>query len=572
MIKNQILICYRSHQNFISNRDTNEIKIFNQSLFKIKDLLQSDFFEHSKLDEHINNYDSLFQLQSQKILIAGLDENSGIEGVFRSAAHKLEDIFKDLNEKNSLAILLEIRRREKDYLLRRETKYIDSVQENIQRLLSSSKIKKLNNAKRELIQKSVLSYKTKFIEITDLYGSIEIDNISIANYLNTIIDDIDILFVQSDKSQKNLFDLSILIFVVLFFTIILFSFKITKSVITSINFLVDKIKDIDSSNIQTRIPYTKNDEIGQLSNSFNNMLNRLEDALNEIKFSKDYLEDRVKQRTNELEVEIKAKNEYEQDLKKALSNINKIKEELKVSLNKERDLNQLKSNFVSMISHEYRTPLTVILTSTYLLEKFFFNGDRENFIKKINQISSSVNTMKELMDNTIMLSDIESNNLKTDNYEFDIIDSIKSVIFQVEQKENTKIYFNSDLNQLILNNDPKKFGKAIYNLLTNSIKSSDTKANLNINIEVINGYLNILIIDKGISLANENQHMIFNPYYRATEIKGTPGIGLGLSISKELIESMGGYIKFESNKNNEGMFVIKFEINEEITELINQDF
>lgn len=263
------------------------------------------------------------------------------------------------------------------------------------------------------------------------------------------------------------------------------------------------------------------------------------------------LEDALSELRNEINVKIQAENE----LIEAKNNLIK-------SLEIEREYSQLKSRFVSMISHEYRTPLTVILSSTYILEYFFDNKDREKFIQNINKIQLSVQSMTRLLEDVMKIGKSEGELSKVKYRKFDVIVSIEEVISEIKfiEKINHNYELISKYKDLIVNLDEKLFMYIICNLINNASKYSEKDTFVRIKVDVQNHNLKISISDEGIGIPKDDLKHLFDPFFRSENVGAIEGTGLGLHLTKKYVEALSGEINVDSYQNKGTKFMLTFPI------------
>lgn len=259
------------------------------------------------------------------------------------------------------------------------------------------------------------------------------------------------------------------------------------------------------------------------------------------------LEKRVAERTEQLERTLENLN-YENDQRKiAQIELQNTQKSLEKSLENEKELHQIKSRFISMVSHEYRTPLTVILSSANLLNNYMEKMSSEQIQKQYKNISASVASMTNLLDDVLMIGKTE--NLTSLNImEFDLSNSISSIIENIKFVDNGKHQFIIDMpDKLCVFSDKKLLDHAIGNVLSNAVKysESDTKVTIQV-IEKENEMLEISIIDEGIGIPEEDIDKVFDSFYRSYNTGTIEGTGLGMSIVKKSIESLNGSIEIES--------------------------
>ena len=234
------------------------------------------------------------------------------------------------------------------------------------------------------------------------------------------------------------------------------------------------------------------------------------------------------------------------------------------SLNKEKELGQLKSSFVSTASHQFRTPLAVIQSNVGLLEMFANKKSEKEFEKyrKVNnRITGAIAKMTELMDNVLILGKLTSGNIHYNPENVDLIEFLKPLInqFNLIQKDGRMIDFEikGEANSVYL--DSKLLSHALENLISNAFKYSQGKKNPKLIVSFGLKELKMTIKDYGIGIPKAEVPNLFQPFFRAnnaTEIKGT---GLGLSIAKEYVEINKGEIAIKSALGEGSCFEIRFE-------------
>lgn len=270
------------------------------------------------------------------------------------------------------------------------------------------------------------------------------------------------------------------------------------------------------------------------------------------------LEQRVVERTTqlqealgELKIEMAIRQRTEEELKKA-------KEEVTNALEQEKELNTLKSRFISMISHEYRTPLTVILTSTYLIEQYYEGPQREQFDKFIFKIRASVKSMVHLLEDVLTIGRSEAGKHKNNLDKILFVDFIKEIIEEVQVIDNNEhiFEFNYPEFSVELISDVSSLKHIVSNLMVNSAKYSPGKDKVIINLLDMKDKVLFEIIDFGIGIPEDDHTLLFEAFHRASNVGAISGTGLGLSIVKRFVDGIEGTIFFESEKNKGTKFSV----------------
>jgi len=263
------------------------------------------------------------------------------------------------------------------------------------------------------------------------------------------------------------------------------------------------------------------------------------------------LEEKVVRRTRELITavdELKAVN-----TRLEAENKKRIEAELKtqVALKKEIELNELKTKFLSLVSHEFKTPLSGILTSTMLLGKYKLTEQQENRDKHIKTITDRVHYLNNILNDFLSIDKLETGKIKYNYKDFKLSKVINEVVYNSNLllKEGQRIKYPENIDDMYLFQDEKIVELALSNLVHNALKYSPE--NTTIDIDVIQDYENttFIIRDEGIGIPEKDKKNIFNRYFRAENALLTQGTGIGLNIVKTHLENLGGKIKFVSQEN-----------------------
>lgn len=247
--------------------------------------------------------------------------------------------------------------------------------------------------------------------------------------------------------------------------------------------------------------------------------------------------------------------------------------ELNTALEKEKNLNDAKSRFVSLASHEFRTPLSSILSSVYLIEKYSSILDEKisnNEIdidtklllqrqKHLDRIKKSINHLTETLTDFLSIDQLEQNKVSIKFELFDLnlfsiemIDEVKNIL-----KKNQQIFYS--FNGLFNINQDKKILKNIYmNLLSNASKYSFEGSPIFLKIETDAKNVFIEFKDSGIGIPHNEQDSIFNKFFRAENTTAIQGTGLGLNIVKKYVELLNGSINFQSRQDKGTSFILSF--------------
>lgn len=232
---------------------------------------------------------------------------------------------------------------------------------------------------------------------------------------------------------------------------------------------------------------------------------------------------------------------------------------LEYALKKEKDLNELKSQFITIASHEFRTPLSTILMSSELIEKYDFSEHEEKKKKHFKKIQNAVSRMKEILIDFLSASEIEKGMIKNNPEFFNLYKFTESVIEETKPFNgiHTVKYTHLGENKNVYL-DKKILKTCLSNLLINAYKYSPKSGEIEMTTEFKkNGSISFKIKDKGIGIPKNDKLHIFDNFFRAKNAENIQGTGIGLNITRRLVTIMGGNISFTSIENKGSTFLIK---------------
>lgn len=252
--------------------------------------------------------------------------------------------------------------------------------------------------------------------------------------------------------------------------------------------------------------------------------------------------------------------ERTRSLKETVDALQLAKEEVSISLEKEKELSQLKSRFVSMASHEFRTPLSAIQLSAVLIEKYSAQLDNPNIAKHINKIKNAISNLTSILNDFLSLEKLEAGKVEPVFTEFDIVKFGEEITeeMQLVAKQNQLIVYQHTGAGSSAKLDPALLKNCIINLIGNAIKYSGENTFIEFNTEISENQLTITVKDNGIGIPENDQKHLFEAFFRAHNTGNIPGTGLGLNIVTRYATLMQGVIKFKSRVNKGTSFTISF--------------
>ncbi|RFZ85312.1 PAS domain S-box protein [Mucilaginibacter terrenus] len=252
--------------------------------------------------------------------------------------------------------------------------------------------------------------------------------------------------------------------------------------------------------------------------------------------------------------------ERTQSLKESVMALQNAKEEVSLSLEKEKELSQLKSRFVSMASHEFRTPLSAIQLSASLIDKYAQAFNSDNIAKHVGKIKNAVGNLTTILNDFLSLEKLEAGKVNPAFSTFDLVKLSEEITeeMQIIAKQNQHIIYQHTGKESVVNLDQNLLKNCIFNLIANAIKYSGENTFVEFNTEISDAGCTIMIKDNGIGIPEKDQKHLFEPFFRAHNTGNIPGTGLGLNIVERYTKLMNGYIEFKSVINQGTSFKISF--------------
>ncbi len=258
------------------------------------------------------------------------------------------------------------------------------------------------------------------------------------------------------------------------------------------------------------------------------------------------LELKVQERTEDLQIlvcklrdEVAEREKAEQDVRRTLA--------------KEMELNELKSKFVSLVSHEFRTPLTIIRSAAQVLQKYYSQIQREQVDNYLSRIVYTVDNMTDLMENVLFIGKTDSSKFTFSPKTVKVEELVQSIINDTKFNNNVsnEIVLNCSLSNAEFRLDEVLIRQILLNLITNAIKYSKDDGKIVLSIDESAETLNISVQDFGIGIPDAEQGKIFEQFYRGSNVGIINGTGLGMTVVLRSLNLHGGKIEVLS-KLNEG--------------------
>ncbi|MBS1615370.1 MAG: PAS domain S-box protein [Bacteroidetes bacterium] len=234
---------------------------------------------------------------------------------------------------------------------------------------------------------------------------------------------------------------------------------------------------------------------------------------------------------------------------------------LREALEREKELGELKSRFVSMASHEFRTPLSTILSSAYLISKYDKGEDQSKRDKHVQRIVSSVNVLTDILNDFLSVGRIEEGKIQVRKIPLELQNWMNELLAELQQllKPQQKLEYVHEGDASICL-DPSLLRHIVQNLVSNAIKFSPEGATIEIRSKHSQDLLSIAISDRGIGISEEDQKHLFERFFRGANAINIQGTGLGLHIVGRYAELLNGHVSCASRLNEGTTITVTFDL------------
>lgn len=278
------------------------------------------------------------------------------------------------------------------------------------------------------------------------------------------------------------------------------------------------------------------------------------------------LEKKIAQRTKELAQSVNKLLKINVQLEKEIKNkesseiaLKHSQETLMIALQQEKNLNEMKSRFLSMASHEFKTPLSAILSSASILKRYTESDQQDKREKHIEKIKRMIRQLNDVLNDFLSVERLEGNDIEVTKGEFVIRDFMTNVIEEMEGilKQGQTIVVSYLIDVKSIYQDAHVLRIVLRNLLSNAAKYSEEEKKIEVEINKMGSNLIIRIKDEGIGIPKKEQAYIFTRFYRSTNASNIKGTGLGLAIAQRYLNALGGEISFTSEYRKGSIFEIR---------------
>lgn len=296
---------------------------------------------------------------------------------------------------------------------------------------------------------------------------------------------------------------------------------------------------------------------GEFAITFVSFISDRKDAEKALKQLNAELEKKVEDRTESLTETVRQLGIQIKEAKAKDIELQRVNNFLNVALEKEKELNELKSRFVSLASHEFRTPLSTILSSAYLASQYEQPDEQPKREKHMQRIVSSANLLTDILNDFLSVGKIEEGKTNKKKVRFNLEKHISTIISEMHglQKNKQRVQYHHVGNTTVLS-DPSLLKHIVLNLVSNAIKFSPEDGTIDLKTNISKKLLVMSVKDNGIGIPMKDMQHLFERFFRGSNVSNIQGTGLGLHIVRKYAEILNGIISCRSEQNEGTEFTI----------------
>ncbi|MFV8225076.1 ATP-binding protein [Christiangramia aquimixticola] len=272
-----------------------------------------------------------------------------------------------------------------------------------------------------------------------------------------------------------------------------------------------------------------------------------------------HLEDKIKLRTQELSESVEELQKLNIDLESEIKKRAEAEKKIKSALQKEKELNELKTKFLSLVSHEFKTPLSGILTSATLVEKYAAEDQQHKREKHLLTIRNKVHYLNNILNDFLSIERLDSGRGQYKFATFSLKRFINDIVYNANflLKEGQELIYPDEIEEMEIFQDEKILELILSNLLGNAIKYSSENTRIYLRIKIKGPNIYFEVEDEGRGIPEKDQKHIFERYFRAENALLDQGTGIGLNIARTHLANLGGTIDFSSKEGEGSLFKVK---------------
>jgi len=236
-------------------------------------------------------------------------------------------------------------------------------------------------------------------------------------------------------------------------------------------------------------------------------------------------------------------------------------ESLRMELSKEQELRELKTSFVTMVSHEFRTPLAIIRSASETLQRYADKLSDAQRMKRLAKINTQISHLTEMMDDVLIVNQMSAEPTQLDTVKVSPTLLCQKIIERYKLRDiSQSIHFDSNIPDKTYELHPQLFEEIVQKLLQNAVIYSPEGGDIHVDLSLERDQLQIVIGDNGIGIPEKDQSHIFTEFYRASNVGNIHGSGLGLTIVQYAVEAHGGSIQVQSDEVSGTIFTVRLPV------------
>ncbi len=239
---------------------------------------------------------------------------------------------------------------------------------------------------------------------------------------------------------------------------------------------------------------------------------------------------------------------------------------LRKAYEKERELNALRERFIARMSHEFRTPLSIINSAVEMLHHYFERMTQDQRQEKATRVHTEILNLTRMLDDVLLIGQMEADYIEFKPETFDLASLYRRAVDDLSYaQDKVNLHFTSNIESLTVTMDQQLMTYIINNLVTNAVKYSHAGDDVHLSLTQTDTMVRFTVEDHGIGIPEENYGRIFDRFYRGNNIEGIAGTGLGLSIVKRAVDLHGGTVTFESVLDRGTTFTVNLPLDQATT-------
>jgi signal transduction histidine kinase len=507
----------------------------------------------------IQQYISLFRQLTDKIQERGINENSGAEGAFRRSIHEAQRILEETHENTIEVTILQARRREKDFFMRRDEAYLSEVRQliNLAQLQTENSLTLRPNEKKRL-EHQLTVYLQTFEQAATLITSIQVLDAQLDSkmeYIQPLVAEI----VAAKQVQAVIIERVVwCVMVASLLSSIILAFWIAHHLSAPISQLQRAVQRIASGNHESTVNIRSRDEVGHLAEAFNIMSANVRHRTLELQASNDELikANMIIQHQKEL---LEEQTVIVRRTNLELSSINLEQRRINAELEQANNEN---NEFLGIAAHDLKNPLAGMRGLVALLQHSTNRLTMKDVEETAQILSRAIEKMFTIIKNLLDINAIETGNMRLRSEPFEISSVVADVVsdyYVRADEKGIRLHYDAPFASHIAQGDNVAMAQVLDNIVSNAVKYSPSGRSIWVRVLEHGAYMRVEVQDEGPGLSQEDKKQLFGKFVRlsAQPTGNEHSTGLGLSIVKRIIEAMNGNVWCESELGIGATFIVE---------------